>query len=84
MFVRFCRPNVLTGSLPPNFFPECTRRFVRVRKGENLTDNILEIQRVFFLWGVFPTPCPLVQVEGESCGFSEHFFFEHCCPLSGY
>jgi hypothetical protein len=84
VFVWLCRPNVLTGSLPPKLLFACARYFVRVRKGENDTKDILEMGRVFFLWRVFPTSCPLVQVEGQSCGFSEHFFFEHFCALSGY
>ena len=48
MFVRFCRPNVLTGSLPPKFFLARARCFVRVSEGRKPNANILEIVRVFF------------------------------------
>ena len=60
MFVRFCRPNVLTGSLPPKLFPEWAKCFVRVPEGRKRNQDIFAFVCVFFLGQIFPTSCPLV------------------------
>jgi hypothetical protein len=48
VFVRFYRPNVLTGSLPPKLLFACARCFVRVSEGRKRNKNIFTMVRVFF------------------------------------